>query len=192
MKEKRRHWFEHVLDLDPDKLVFVDETAVTTAMTRRHGRRRRGKRLRASVPHGHRKTLTTVAALRSGAFLAQQTIDGAMNTERFEAWVRSDLAPTLRPGDVVVMDNVRFHKAEGVRKLIEDCSASLEFLPPYSPDMNPIEKSFSKLKAYLRKLAARTVSALLDALRTCHTQFTPQDCLHYFISCGYQRCEADP
>ena len=180
-----------MLEFDYERLVFVDETAVTTSMARRYGRSKRGQRLYASVPHGHRKTLTTVAAIRSDAFLAQQTVDGAMNTERFESWIASHLVPLLRRGDIVIMDNVRFHKSPGVRKLIEEAGATLEFLPPYSPDMNPIEKSFSKLKAFLRKTAARAVSTLRSVIETCHTLYTAQECNNYFEACGYAAFEVD-
>jgi transposase len=191
VKERRKLWFARMLDFDSTKLVFVDETAVTTSMARRYGRCKRGRRLRAGVPHGHRKTLTTVGAIRSDRFLAQETIDGAMNTERFEAWIRQSLLPNLQPGDVVVMDNVSFHKADGVRELISSVGATLEFLPPYSPDMNPIEKAFSKLKAFLRKTAARTVGTLCAVLQTCHTLFSEQHCTNYFSACGYEEFEVD-
>jgi transposase len=191
VKERRELWFARMLDFDSTKLVFVDETAVTTSMARRYGRCKRGRRLRAGVPHGHRKTLTTVGAIRSDRLLAQETIDGAMNTERFEAWIRQSLLPNLQPEDVVVMDNVSFHKADGVRELIKSVGASLEFLPPYSPDMNPIEKAFSKLKAFLRKTAARTVGALCSVLQTCHTLFSEQHCRNYFSACGYEEFEVD-
>lgn len=191
MKESRRRWFERMLEFDCERLVFVDETAVTTSMARRHGRSKRGQRLYASVPHGHRKTLTTVAAIRSDAFLAQQTVDGAMNTERFESWIASHLVPQLREDDIVVMDNVSFHKSPGVKKLIEGAGATLEFLPAYSPDMNPIEKSFSKLKAFLRKTAARAVATLRAVIETCHTLYTPQECKNYFEACGYASFEVD-
>jgi transposase len=191
VKESRRQWFERMLEFDHERLVFVDETAVTTSMARRYGRSKRGQRLYASVPHGHRKTLTTVAAIRSDAFMAQHTIDGAMNTERFESWIASHLVPQLRKGDIVIMDNVSFHKSPGVRKLIEDAGATLEFLPPYSPDMNPIEKSFSKLKAFLRKTAARAVTPLRAAIETCHTLYTTQECQNYFEACGYTAFEFD-
>lgn len=180
-----------MLEFDYRRLVFVDETAVTTSMARRYGRSKRGQRLYASVPHGHRKTLTTVAAIRSDAFMAQHTIDGAMNTERFEGWIATHLVPRLRKNDIVIMDNVRFHKSPGVRKLIEEAWATLEFLPPYSPDMNPIEKSFSKLKAFLRKTASRAVAPLRAAIDTCHTLFTGQECTNYLESCGYTAFEAD-
>ena len=191
MKESRRQWFERMLELDCERLVFVDETAVTTSMARRYGRSKRGQRLYASVPHGHRKTLTTVAAIRSDAFMAQHTVDGAMNTERFESWITLHLVPRLKKNDIVIMDNVKFHKSPGVKKLIEEAGATLEFLPAYSPDMNPIEKSFSKFKAFLRKTAARAVATLRATIETCHTLYTAQECKNYFEACGYVVFEID-
>jgi transposase len=143
--------------LDAPRLVFIDETAVTTKMVRHYGRSPCGERLVASVPHGHWKTLTLVAALRIDRMTAPYAIDGAMDGPSFLAYVEQVLAPTLHKGDIVFMDNLRTHKIVGVREAIEGIGATLRYLPAYSPDLNPIEQAFSKLKAALRKGAARTV-----------------------------------
>ena len=173
-------------DLDPQRLVFIDETGATTKMARLRGRAPRGERCRAPVPHGHWKTTTLVAALRLDGMTAPMVIDGAMNGAAFKAYVETFLAPTLSPGDVVVMDNLPAHKVKDARKAIEKAKATLLFLPPYSPDFNPIEQAFAKLKALLRKAAARTVKALHTAIATALDAFTPQECANYFTSSGYE------
>jgi transposase len=154
-------------------------------MTRRYGRALRGQRLVASVPHGHWKTSTFLAALRQDRITAPCIIDGAINGETFRAYVEQFLAPTLAPGDIVIMDNLGSHKVAGVRQAIEATGATLCYLPPYSPDLNPIEQFFAKLKALLRKAAARTVDALhaavADALNTC----SASECLNYLAEAGY-------
>jgi transposase len=160
--QQRRNWFAAQLDLDPTKLVFVDETGASTNLARTHGRCRRGQRLRAAVPHGHYKTITLVAGLRLRGLAAPKVYDRPMNAALFEEWVETCLVPTLSQGDIVVMDNLPAHKGERVEQLIKSAGAELRYLPPYSPDMNPIEKAFSKLKAYLRKIAERTVAGLTD------------------------------
>jgi transposase len=144
-------WFDGQLDLDPDKLVFIDETWASTNMATRHGRCRRGERLRAGVPFGHWKTTTFVAGLRRTGMIAPMVLDGPINREAFLAYVDQVLAPELQPGDVVIINNLSSHKGADVRELIEAAGATLRFLPPYSPDFNPIEQAFSKLKAHLRK-----------------------------------------
>jgi transposase len=163
---KRRAWFEAQPDLDPGKLVFIDETWTTTNMARTHGRSRRGERLRMGFPHGHRKTTTLVAGLRLNGMVAPMVLDGPINGDWFEAYVAELLAPTLRPGDIVIMDNLSSHKRASVRTMIEAKGARLAFLPPYSPDFNPIEMAFAKLKALLRKAAERTVDGLWAASST--------------------------
>jgi transposase len=137
------------LDFDPERLVFIDETWTLTYMARTHGRRARGERLRASVPHGHWKTTTFVAGLRISGIAAPFVLDGPINRNAFEVYVEKVLLPELKPSDIVVMDNLSSHKGAAVRAMIEAAAASLLYLPPYSPDFNPIEKAFSKLKAYL-------------------------------------------
>jgi transposase len=148
--EQRRDWFASQLGLDPAKLVFVDETGASTSLARTHGRCRRGRRLRAAVPHGHYKTVTLVAGLRLRGLAAPRVYDRPMNAALFEEWVEKCLLPTLSQGDIVVMDNLPAHKGARVEQLIKSAGAELRYLPPYSPDMSPIEKAFSKLKAYLR------------------------------------------
>jgi transposase len=171
--------------LDPKKLVFIDETAATTNMTRRYGRNRRGERLVCKVPHGHWKTSTFVAALRHNRVTAPLLLDGAMNGTSFLAYVEQVLVPTLRRGDVVVMDNVSVHKVAGVREAIEARGAILFYLPPYSPDLNPIEQFFSKLKALLRKAAARSIDALWNAIGSLLADFPPRECAAYLGNAGY-------
>lgn len=161
-------------------------------MTRRYGRAPRGQRLVASVPHGHWKTSTFVAGLRTSGLTAPLVVDGAMNGEVFLAYVEQTLAPTLSPGDIVVADNLGSHKVAGVREAIEARGASLVYLPPYSPDLNPIEKAFAKLKALLRKIAARTVAHLWDALGDLIQHFSPQECVNYLTSAGYVLPKRNP
>ena len=165
--------------------MFIDETWASTNMARRYGRAPRGQRLRASVPHGHWKTTTFVAGLRLTGITAPFVLDGAINRNAFETYVARVLLPELRPGDVVVMDNLSSHKGPRVREMIEAVGASLRYLPPYSPDMNPIENAFAKLKALLRKTAARTVDALWTAIGRLVDAFTPTECANYFAAAGY-------
>jgi len=136
-------------------------------------------------PHGHRKTTTLVAGLRKTGMVAPMTLDGPINGDWFEAYVRHVLVPTLQQGDVVIMDNLSSHKRASVREMIEAAGAELRFLPPYSPDFNPIEMAFAKLKALLRKAAERTVDGLWNAIRRFVDCFTPQECANYFVACGY-------
>jgi transposase len=171
--------------LDPRRLVFIDETAVTTKMIRQYGRCPRGQRLISSVPHGHWKTLTYVAALRSDGLTASFVLDGAMNGAYFLAYVEQVLVPTLRKGDIVFADNLPAHKVSGVREAIEAAGATLRLLPAYSPDLNPIEQVFSKLKAALRKGAARTVTRLLKLIGRLAKTLSPQECANYFAHAGY-------
>jgi transposase len=154
-------------------------------MTRLRGRSPRGQRLIAAVPHGHWKTSTFVAALRTSGLTAPLVVDGAMNGQVFLAYAEQILAPTLSQGDIVILDNLASHKVAGVREAIERRGATLVYLPPYSPDLNPIEQAFAKLKALLRKLAARTVAALWDALGDLLDRFTPRECANYLANAGY-------
>jgi transposase len=165
--------------------VFIDETWATTNMTRRMGRAPRGQRLVAAVPYGHWKTSTFVAALRSSGLTAPLVVDGAMNGEIFRAYVEQVLAPTLEPGDIVILDNLSSHKVAGIHDAIEARGASIVYLPPYSPDLNPIEQAFAKLKALLRKLAARTLSRLWHGLGNLLIRFTPRECANYLTAAGY-------
>jgi len=170
--------------------VFIDETAVTTKMVRHYGRSPRGERLVASVPHGHWKTLTFIAALRFNGMTAPYVIDGAMDGPTFIAYVEQVLIPTLKKGDMVFMDNLRTHKVDGVRQAIEAVGASVRYLPAYSPDLNPIEQAFSKLKTAMRKSAARTVQALWKLIGRLIKTFAPKQCVNYFRHAGYGRCSS--
>jgi transposase len=178
-------WRDDQPKLDPDRLVFLDETGTSTNMARLRGRAPRGERLIAKVPHGHWKTTTFVAALRSTALTAPCVIDGPMNGETFLAYVEQVLAPTLSPGETVVLDNLSAHKVAGVREAIEATGAQLLYLPPYSPDLNPIEQLFAKLKALLRKAAERSIDGLWNRIASLLSAFTPEECANYLRNAGY-------
>ena len=182
---RRRAWFEAQPDLDPDRLVFIDGTRASTNMARTHGRSPRGERLRAAVPHGHWLTTTFVAGLRNTGMVAPMVLDGPINGSLFQDYVEQVLVPELRPGDTVVMDNLGSHKGAGVRAAIEAAGASLLYLPPYSPDFNPIEQAFAKLKAMLRKAAERTLDDLWRSIGRIIDTFTPTECANYFAAAGY-------
>lgn len=184
---RRRDWFDLQPELDPDRLVFIDETGASTKMARRCGRSRRGERCRAPVPHGHWKTTTFVGALRTCGMTAPMVLDGAMHGGAFLAYVEQVLVPTLRPGDIVVMDNLPAHKPAAVRQAIERVGAELRFLPAYSPNFNPIEMAFAKLKAFLKKHAPRTVDDLWDTIAQGIDTVSPGECLNYFAAAGYDR-----
>jgi transposase len=166
--------------------VFIDETGASTKMARLYGRARRGERCRAAIPHGHWKTTTFVGALRRSGMTAPMVLDGAMHGAAFLAYVEQVLVPTLRSGDIVIMDNLPAHKPLAVRQAIEKAGANLCFLPPYSPDFNPIENAFAKLKAMLRKVAARTIDELWAAIADAIPAFTPAECANYFNAAGYE------
>ena len=184
---RRQAWFDAQIDLEPERLVFIDETGTSTKMARRYGRAPRGERCRAPVPHGHWKTTTFVGALRLGGMTAPMTLDGPMLGTAFLAYVEQVLVPTLSPGDIVVMDNLPAHKPVAVREAIEAAGATLKFLPPYSPDFNPIEMAFSKMKAFLKKVAARTIDDLWQAIAEAIDMFSPKGCENYFSAAGYDR-----
>lgn len=169
----------------PARLVFIDETAVTTKMTRLRGRSPRGRRLAADAPFGRWETQTFIAGLRCGGLIAPWVLDGPMNQASFEAYVETQLAPTLSPGDVVVLDNVGFHKSARAAQALKVRGSWFLFLPPYSPDLNPIEMAFSKLKAHLRKAATRTFHALWAALGDICALFQPEECWNFFKAAGY-------
>jgi transposase len=183
--QRREDWFEGQLDLDPTRLVFIDETGASTKMARLRGRAPRGERLRAGVPHGHWKTTTFVAGLRLTGLTAPMVLDGPMDRMAFLAYAQHILAPTLSKDDIVIMDNLPAHKGDEIRLVIESTGAKLVFLPPYSPDFNPIENAFAKLKALLRKAAERTVEGLWRTIGTLLDQFSPQECANYFAAAGY-------
>jgi transposase len=185
VKARRRTWFDRQLDLDPAKLIFIDETSASTKMARLRGRAKRGERCRAPIPHGHWKTTTFTAGLRLDGLAAPMLLDGAMNGPAFLAYAEQVLAPELSPGDIVIMDNLPAHKVSGVRQAIEKAGARLLLLPPYSPDFNPIEMAFAKLKALLRKAAARTIDDLWEVIANCISQFSTAECRNYFQAAGY-------
>jgi transposase len=181
----RLAWREMQKGLDPKKLVFIDETWASTNMTPRYGRCERGKRLIAHAPFGHWKTTTFLAALRHDGITAPCVFDGPINGAKFLAYVEQVLVPTLSPGEIVVMDNLGSHKLAGVRKAIEATGATQCFLPAYSPDFDPIEQVFAKLKNTLRKMAHRTVDALWDGIGLALDDFPPTECFNYFLNAGY-------
>jgi transposase len=170
---------------DPARLVFIDETAVSTNLVRLRGRTPRGVRLIGHVPLGEWKTITFVAALRHNKMTAPMVLEGAMTGEAFLAYVEQCLVPTLKRGDVVVADNFAAHKVPGVREAIEKAGATLRYLPKYSPDLNPIELPYSKFKQFLRKAAERTVPRLYRAIRSFIPQLSAQECANYFRHAGY-------
>jgi transposase len=185
VQAQRAWWQVAMLGLDPWRLVFIDETGVNTKMTRRYGRAPRGARVIAKVPHGHWKTTTFVAALRSDGLTAPLVVDGAMNGDVFLAYVQQQLTRTLRPGDIVIMDNLASHKRAGVREAITAAGASVVYLPPYSPDFNPIELVFSKLKWLVRSAEARTIDSLWRLLGQILDNFPAAECQNYLRHCGY-------
>jgi len=178
-------WQRLQAKIDAKRLIFIDETWVKTNMTRTHGRCAVGQRLVARVPHGHWKTLTFVAGLRCDGIIAPCVFDCPINGVSFLAWVTEFLVPNLRPGDVVVMDNLSSHKAAAVRRAIRATGAKLIFLPPYSPDLNPIEQAFSQLKTLLRKENARTVAQTTNSIGKLLHQVTPEASANYFREAGY-------
>ena len=185
MKAARAAWFDHQIELDPERLIFIDESGVSTKMARLRGWAPKGERCRAAVPHGHWKTITFVGGLTLSGFCAPMLLDGPMDGEAFLAWCEQMLAPSLRSGDIVIMDNLPAHKVGGVREAIEARGAELLYLPPYSPDLNPIENAFAKLKAHVRKAAARTVDTLETAIANALRQFEPTACANFFAHAGY-------
>jgi transposase len=172
---------------DPSRLVFIDETWTNTSMVRLRGRCPRGERLIGYAPHGHWKTLTFVAGLRHRAMVAPFVLEGAMNGPMFLVYVKQGLVPTLKRGDIVIMDNLPVHKVAGVEQAIEAAGATLLYLPPYSPDLNPIEPAFGKVKAHLRKAAEHTIPRLVRRIGRIVTDFSPQECRNFFRHAGYVR-----
>ncbi len=190
MKAAREQWVDGQNDLDPERLIFIDESGLSTNMARLRGWAPKGERCRAAIPHGHWKTITFVGGLTLTGIVAPMLLDGPMNGEYFLAWVEQFLAPTLQPGHVVVMDNLSAHKVwpapvAGVKDAIEAQGAQLLYLPAYSPDLNPIENAFAKLKAHVRKAAARTFDALEAAAAQALTQLKANECLNFFAHAGY-------
>ena len=184
---RRRYWWKkYQARIEPSRLVFIDETWTKTNMAPLRGWGAKGERLKAYVPHGHWKTLTFLAALRHDGITAPCVFDGPINGESFLRYVEQFLVPTLKPGDLVIMDNLGSHKSEAVRGAIRAAGARLLFLPPYSPDLNPIEKAFAKLKALIRKAAARTYDQLWKAVGQVCDLFTEEECYNFFKAAGYE------
>ena len=174
--------------MDPAKLIFLDESGAKTNLTRRCGRALKGQRVHAHTPHGRWQTTTMMSSIRLDGTTACMALEGTTDTESFRAYVEMVLVPTLRPGDLVVMDNLSPHKSDPTLALINQAGAQVLFLPAYSPDFNPIEKMWSKVKALLRAREARTPAELVKAIGQALAQVTAQDALGWFVSCGYSFC----
>jgi transposase len=185
--DARAAWKNDQPSLDPARLVFIDETGTSTNMARLRGRAKRGRRVIGRVPWGHWKTMTFVAGLRQDAITAPFVIDRAMTGAIFVEYIRQCLVPTLMPGDIVVMDNLPAHKNDEVREIIAAAGAELRYLPPYSPDLNPIEQAFSKLKAHLRKAQERSLDRLWQRIGKLLDLFRPSECANFFANAGYAR-----
>ncbi len=186
--ERRAHWIGHRqprMRRNPGRLVFIDETAVTTKMTRLRGRSRRGARLKAKAPYGRWGTQTLIAGLRCDGLAAPWVVPGPMDRDAFNTYVKTQLAPTLKRGDIVILDNLAVHKSAKASRLVRKRGAWMLFLPQYSPDLNPIEQAFAKLKAHLRKAAARTFDALFEAIGSICDLYQPEECWNYFKAAGY-------
>jgi transposase len=184
---RRAQWSKYQDRIDPERLVFIDETWTRTDMAPLRGWAPRGRRLTAKVPHGRWKTMTFLAALRRDRIEAPWFLEGPIDGDSFRLCVEKVLLPTLRPGDIVIMDNLGSHKGKAVRRFIRSAGAKLFFLPKYSPDLNPIEQVFAKLKHFLRKAAARTVEAVCAAIGEILQAFPPDECASYLTNSGYRR-----
>jgi transposase len=188
VQELRQNWYQHFEGIDPDRLVFLDESGASSNMTRLRGRALEGQRLVGKVPHGHWKITTMISAIGLRGAFAGALFDCPTDREVFAAYVEQVLVRSLRCGDIVVMDNLQPHKSPRVRPAIEKVGASVLYLPPYSPDMNPIENMWSKVKQHLRSAAARTVEALWTAIAEAFQTITLTDCQGFFQNCGYATC----
>jgi transposase len=186
-EEERRQWREHTQELDASKFVFLDETGSNIALTRLYARAPKGKRARGSLPRNRGKNMTLMASLSLGGMGEALIVDGAANTELFEIYIKQILAPSLEPGQMVIMDNLSIHKGNKVRQLIEARGCQVLFLPAYSPDLSPIEEAFSKIKAILRRVGARTREALQEALEQALLTITQADASGWFRHCGYSQ-----
>jgi putative transposase len=182
---RRRQWAKYAPLIDPKRLVFIDETWTKTNMAPLRGWSQRGERLETTVPHGHWQTQTFIAALRHDRVEAPWVLDGPINGACFQAYVEGELVPTLKPGDIVIMDNLGSHKGKQVRQAIRKVGARLLFLPKYSPDLNPIEEFFSKIKHWMREAKARTLGDIITALKGILQKVTPQECANFFANSGY-------
>ena len=186
----RAQWAATAPTLDPTHLVFLDESGVATNLLRRYGRGPRGQRVADHAPQGRWESSTFIAALRVTGLTAPGVLDGPMDGASFLAYVEQILVPTLQPGDIVIADNLAAHKVDGVRPAIEAAGATLRFLPPYSPDFNPIELCFAKLKAIVRKARCRSIDTLWPLPNECLSRFTPTECCNYIRHCGYAAARA--
>jgi transposase len=184
-RQRREAWQEQMKPLDPRQLVFVDESGATTEMTRRYGRAPRGERVREATPAGHWSTLTLLGAMHTEGLLATMSVESPTDGDVMRAYLEQVLCPRLQPGQIVVMDNLAAHKVQGIRELIEATGAKLMYLPRYSPDFNPIEQCWSKVKQKLRDLKARTVESLQQAVSEAIATITPHDASAWFRHCGY-------
>lgn len=182
---KRSLWRQETSQIDPAKLIFLDESGVTTEMTRRYGRAARGERVAEATPAGHWRTLTVLGAIRMSGWVATMTIEAATDGDIFLAYLQQILCPQLQPGDIVVMDNLSAHKVRGVKDLVEQTGAQLWYLPPYSPDFNPIEKCWSQVKQLLRAAKARSLDTLQQAVAQALAAVTPNHVQACFRHCGY-------
>jgi transposase len=182
---RRASWKRYQGRIAAERLVFIDETWTKTNMVRTHGWGPKGQRVRGKAPHGHWRTMTFLAALRCDRIAAPCLFNGPINGRSFTAYVEQCLVPTLNPGDVVVMDNLGSHKGDAVRRAIRAAGARLLFLPPYSPDLNPIEQVFAKLKTLLRKAAERSIPAVSDRIAILLDRFSPRECANYLRNAGY-------
>lgn len=186
MQKARAIWEEWQQTCDISKLVFLDETGTTTDLARVYGRSLAGTRLVDHVPGGHGNTMTFIAGLRMDRLIAPWCLDGAMSGEAFKTYLATQLASTLQPGDIVICDNLACHKVAGVQEIIDATGATIRYLPPYSPDLNPIEQVFAKLKALLRKAMARSFDRLWKTIGQLIPLFTKQECQNYFSHAGYK------
>ena len=185
MKAARQLWHEHLKDVPIEKLVFIDESGAQTNMSRTRGRAPRGVRVIEKVPHGHWQTTTMICAIRTSGPFAAAVVSGATDSDVFRTYVQQALVPQLHAGDVVILDNLQPHKAAGVREMIQAAGAKLLYLPPYSPDYNPIENMWSKVKTQLRSAAARTFETLQTAVWSALERISTDDCRGFFRHCGY-------
>jgi transposase len=185
IKQQRENWQEFQTNIEPSRLVFLDESGVKTNMTRLYGRAIKGERCHDKAPDGRWETVTVLSSIRLDGETESVVFDGATDRKMFDAYIEEILAPSLRPGDIVVMDNLSAHKSEKARELVESKSAICLFLPAYSPDFNPIEKMWSKVKQVLRGLKARTREELFDAVAKALNMVTADDAQGWFESCGY-------
>lgn len=186
IRRQREEWEETTRQIDPARLIFLDETGATTEMTRRYGRATRGERVHEGTPAGHWRTLTVLGAIRQSGWVATMTIEAATDGDIFQTYLEQVLGPQLHPGDIVVMDNLSAHKVSGVRELIEEAGAELRYLPPYSPDFNPIEMCWSKFKQLLRSAKARSLATLESGVADALEAITSKDMQGCFRHCGYR------